>query len=62
MTKTHFRLGALLILAVILLHNLTSPDRYSIQTVGSGLMKTDHVTGKVWRYSTKDDGDKWREI
>ena len=45
MTKTHYRLGALLILAAILLHNLTSPDRY---TGGSGNTVIDGVTGKVW--------------
>ena len=45
MTKTQFRLGALLILAAILLHNLTSPDRF---TPNSSSTIIDGVTGKVW--------------
>ncbi len=45
MTKTQFRLGALLIFAAILLYNLTSPDRYKI---GSPSVLVDGVTGKVW--------------
>ena len=55
MTKTHFRLGALLILAAILLHNLTSPDRYSLIP---GSVMLDGVTGKTWKAS---DG-KWKEM
>ena len=46
MSKTHFRLGALLILAAILLHNLTSPDRYTGNSSGTII---DGVTGKIWR-------------
>ena len=45
MTKTHFRLGALLIFAAILLNNLTSPHRY---TRNSTTTIIDGVTGKVW--------------
>ncbi len=50
MTKTQFRLGALLILAAILLHNLTSPDRYVFfESAGqTGAAVIDGVTGKVW--------------
>jgi hypothetical protein len=45
MTKTQFRLGALLILTAILLYNLTSPDRYTRNSAGTVV---DGVTGKVW--------------
>ena len=48
MTKTQFRLGVLVIFAAILLHNLTSPDRYSI----ADGMKLDGVTGKTWKYQS----------
>ena len=37
MTKTQFRLGALLILAAILLHNLTGPDSYKVVTGSTDL-------------------------
>ena len=51
MTKTHYRLGALLILAAILLHNLTSPDRYKIvSTQGNSTVMSiliDGVTGET---------------
>ena len=49
MTKTQFRLGALLILAAILLHNLTSPDRYKVVTGSTDLggYLVDGVTGKT---------------
>ena len=54
MTKTQFRLGALLILTAILLHNLTSPDRF---TYSSGTI-LDGVTGKAWVAST----GKWKPV
>jgi len=49
MTKTQFRLGALLILTAILLHNLTSPDRfkYTHSTSSAGYL-VDGITGKAW--------------
>ena len=52
MSKTHFRLGALLILAAILLHNLTSPDRYFVTS--NNLIKIDRITGKTWLFKTAD--------
>jgi hypothetical protein len=52
MTKTQFRLGALLILAAILLHNLTSPDRYSAHGTGVAMVKIDRITGKTWLFKT----------
>jgi hypothetical protein len=50
MTKTQFRLGALVIFAAILLNNLTSPDRYSLGKVSSSNVILDRVTGKMWRF------------
>ena len=47
MTKTQFRLGALVIFAAILLNNLTSPDRYTIDGSGVSAVRLDGVTGKV---------------
>ena len=50
MTKTQFRLGALLILAAILLHNLTSPNRYKLVSAQGGLTAgylVDGVTGEA---------------
>ena len=55
MTKTQFRLGALLILAAILLYNLTSPDRYKV--FGPSVL-VDGVTGKTWKASE----GKWKEL
>ena len=52
MSKTHFRLGALLILAAILLHNLTSPDRYSVHGTGVTMVKIDRITGNAWKFRT----------
>jgi|TARA_B100001971_G_C17826671_1_gene351724 hypothetical protein len=50
MTKTEFRLGVLAIFAAILLHNLTSPDRYTVtQTSGSTALRTDGITGMTWK-------------
>ena len=57
MTKTQFRLGALVIFAAILLNNLTSPDRYFLANINSGKSNVpmptsvimDRVTGKMWR-------------
>ena len=44
----------LIVLAAILLHNLTSPHRYSMQRDGLGdhvsMVKMDRITGKTWRY------------
>jgi hypothetical protein len=59
MTKTQFRLGALLILAAILLHNLTSPHRYSLQGEGDSRVKMDHVTGKTWGLALVDGESQW---
>jgi hypothetical protein len=56
MTKTQFRLGALLIFAAILLHNLTSPDRYTV--IGSTLI--DGVTGKTWQNVGAGGLAEWR--
>jgi hypothetical protein len=50
MTKTQFRLGALLILTAILLHNLTSPDRYFVTS--NNLIKFDRITGNTWLFKT----------
>jgi hypothetical protein len=55
MTKTQFRLGALLILTAILLYNLTSPDRYKIV---SPVLLVDGITGKTW----KAQSGKWKEM
>jgi len=61
MSKTHFRLGALLILAAILLHNLTSPHRYSLHGEGDSMVKMDHVTGKTWKLALVDGEPQWIE-
>ena len=49
MTKTHFRLGVAAIFAAILLHNLTSPNRYKVVAGGNDLTGyvVDGVTGEV---------------
>ena len=58
MTKTHFRLGALLILAAILLYNLTSPDRYTTQFSSNAALLIDGITGKTWKATS----GKWEEM
>jgi hypothetical protein len=55
MTKTQFRLGVLVIFAAILLHNLTSPDRYKIV---APVLLVDGITGKTW----KATGGKWQDM
>ena len=49
MTKTHFRLGVAAIFAAILLHNLTSPNRYKVVAGSDDLSGylVDGVTGEV---------------
>ena len=62
MTKTQFRLGVLAIFAAILLHNLTSPHRYSMQGDSVSMVKMDRITGKTWRYRldrTTDGVHSW---
>ena len=62
MTKTQFRLGVLVILAAILLHNLTSPDRYKVISSGTvppfAAVLVDGVTGKTWLA----DDREWEEL
>jgi hypothetical protein len=48
MTKTQFKLGILAIFTAILLHNLTSPNRYRFSPNGSSLTVIDGVTGVIW--------------
>ena len=52
MTKTYFRLGVLVIFASILLHNLTSPHRYtydnSVHEASRDTVVLDGVTGNLW--------------
>ena len=56
MTKTQFRLGVGALFALILLINITSPNRYKTTLFSDKLvMKTDGSTGKVWFY-TKENG------
>ena len=60
LSKTHFRLGVAAIFAVILLNNLTSPNRYTSIVSDTGRVTvTDGVTGKVWRGVV---GGSWVEI
>ncbi len=70
MNKIQFRLGVLVIFAAILLHNLTSPNRYSI-VAGNPPTKVDRITGKSWYVkktivapagSSNDGTLKWVEI
>ena len=39
----------LIVLAAVLVANLTSPDRYSLQGTGTEMFKMDKSTGKTWR-------------
>ncbi len=60
MTKIEFGLGVLAIFAAILLHNLTSPHRYTVihpgpAAGGSVLVKADGITGMTWKLRS----DKW---
>ena len=54
MSETQFRLGVVAIFAAILLHNLTSPNRYTIIQSGAPAKQSgevtvaDGVTGRVW--------------
>ena len=62
MTKTQFRLGALLILAAILLHNLTSPNRYKVVSAQGPLAVgylVDGVTGEA-KYLMEEFAQKVR--
>lgn len=60
MTKTQFRLGVGALFAAILLFNLTSPDRYSLDTSGasSSYKMIDGVTGNMYLLR---DGE-WQNI
>ncbi len=60
MTKTQFRLGALLIFAAILLNNLTSPDRYRYHKDSSLMEMSDGVTGYVYRFNVSKGG--WHKV
>ena len=56
MSKTQFRLSVGALFALILLFNITSPNRYKTTLFSDKLvMKTDGITGKVWFY-TKENG------
>ena len=62
MSKTQFRLAVVAIFAAILLHNLTSPNRYTHEKTpgGSTVVVFDGLTGKAyWTTDTATYG--WRE-
>jgi len=61
MSKTQFRLGVVAIFAAILLHNLTSPNRYThVKTPGAVVLVFDGLTGKAY-WTTDSATYGWRE-